>query len=323
VSEEGSVRETMNQTDATAAETIEERFQRLAAEWENATAYHSSTTVRINHPAYREIIRMGIAVVPLLLKDMEEHHTHWFWALKDITKANPIPASARGDIPAMVQAWLDWAKEHDYRAEAAQRGKPVIGLIGGIGSGKSHVAAEFARHGAAVIAGDQLGHEALRQPDVRDRVVERWGSAMLDASGQVDRRALGQRVFADPAELRALEKLVFPWIEGRIEEEIRKSQQTPAVRFVVLDAAIMLEAGWNRFCDWIVYVDTPREERLQRLAQQRGWTEKEVQARSEAQLPLTAKVSQADAAIDNAGSASDLARQIVHLLQRWRIPVAS
>jgi dephospho-CoA kinase len=201
--------------------------------------------------------------------------------------------------------------------------KPVIGLIGGIGSGKSRVAAEFARHGAAVISGDQLGHEALRQPDIRDRAIKRWGAGVLDAQGQIDRRALGRRVFADPGELQALEKIVFPWIERRIQEEIASARHDSAVRFIVLDAAVMLEARWNRFCDRIVYVHTPRETRLQRLAQQRGWTEKEVQARAEAQLPLTTKVTRADAAIDNAGSPDDLAGQVAQLLTAWIFPVAT
>jgi dephospho-CoA kinase len=201
--------------------------------------------------------------------------------------------------------------------------KLVIGLIGGIGSGKSRVAAEFARHGAAVISGDQHGHEALRQPDIRNRVVERWGAGVLDAQGQIDRRALGRRVFADAGELQALERIVFPWIERRIQEEIASARHDPAVRFIVLDAAVLLEAGWNRFCDRIVYVHTPRETRLQRLAQQRGWTEKEVQARAEAQLPLTTKVTRADAAIDNAGSPDDLAGQVAQLLTAWIFPVAT
>ena len=89
-------------------------------------------------------------------------------------------------------------------------GKPVIGLIGGIGSGKSRVAAEFARRGAVIIAGDQLGHEALRQPEIKARVVDRWGPAALDAAGEIDRRKLGAAVFADPAERKALEAMVQP-----------------------------------------------------------------------------------------------------------------
>src|SRR4051812_7441164 len=81
---------------------------------------------------------------------------------------------------------------------APGRKKLVVGLIGGMGSGKSRVATEFARHGGRVIAGDRLGHEALRQPEVRDEVVRRWGPGVLDESGDVSRPKLGARVFADP-----------------------------------------------------------------------------------------------------------------------------
>src|SRR3954466_9621810 len=101
-----------------------------------------------------------------------------------------------------------------------ERPVSVIGLIGGIGSGKSRVAAEFVRHGARVVSGDQAGHEALRQPEIRSRVVERWGPEVLDEKGEINRRRLGAMVFADPTELRALEALVFPWIERRLRVEI-------------------------------------------------------------------------------------------------------
>src|SRR3954470_996810 len=144
---------------------------------------------------------------------------------------------------------------------------PVIGLIGGIGSGKSRVAAEFVRHGARVVSGDQAGHEALRQPELRSRVLERWGPEVLDEKGEINRRRLGAMVFADPAELRALEALVFPWIERRLRAEIDAAAHE-GVPLVVLDAAVMLEAGWDKVCDRIVYVHTPREQRLQRLAEQ-------------------------------------------------------
>jgi hypothetical protein len=97
-------------------EGVEQRFRRLAAEWEDATEYISSTTEIINHPAYREIVGLGSEVVPLLLRDMEDHHTHWFWALREITGADPpLADSPGGNIPRMVQAWLNWAKENGYR----------------------------------------------------------------------------------------------------------------------------------------------------------------------------------------------------------------
>jgi hypothetical protein len=96
-------------------ETVEERFRRLAAEWHKAVAHQSSTTLRNNHPAYREIIGMGLDVVPLLLRDLEQNETHWFCALREITGASPIPKSAAGDVPKMVESWLCWAKDHGQR----------------------------------------------------------------------------------------------------------------------------------------------------------------------------------------------------------------
>ena len=94
---------------------ITEEFQRLAGEWHNAVDYHSSTTVRNSYPAYQKIIALGPDVVPLLLRDMEENHTHWFYALRTITGANPIPPSSSGNISQMVEAWLRWAKDNGYR----------------------------------------------------------------------------------------------------------------------------------------------------------------------------------------------------------------
>jgi hypothetical protein len=97
------------------AETVEERFRRLAAVWRQETDHLSSMSEASGHPAYQEIIRLGSPVVPLLLHDLEANHTHWFAALRDITGAQPIPRSAAGNVPKMVEAWLRWAKHNGYR----------------------------------------------------------------------------------------------------------------------------------------------------------------------------------------------------------------
>ncbi len=96
-------------------ETLEERFRRLAATWGRATAYLSSMTEASNHPAYQEIIGLGLPVVPLLLRDMEANHTHWFRALREITGVSPIPKSAAGNVPKMVEVWLEWGKANGYQ----------------------------------------------------------------------------------------------------------------------------------------------------------------------------------------------------------------
>jgi dephospho-CoA kinase len=206
---------------------------------------------------------------------------------------------------------------------AARDNKLVVGLIGGIGSGKSQVAAAFARHGARIIAGDQLAHAALRDPDVRARVAARWGQELLGDDGEIDRRRLAAIVFADPVELKALEAITHPWIRQRIRAEVEAARQDPQVPLIVLDAAIMLEAGWNDVCDRLIFIDAPRAVRLERLARQRGWTEKEVDARERAQLPLTAKVVRADHVLENSASLEHLNRQVDDLLHLWGLARAS
>jgi dephospho-CoA kinase len=195
--------------------------------------------------------------------------------------------------------------------------KPVIGLVGGIGSGKSRVAALLREKGGKVIAGDDLGHEALRQPVIRDRVTARWGKGLLQDSGAIDRRRLGAIVFADAAQRRALEGITHPWIKDRMRREVADALADATVRFVVVDAAILLEAGWHDLCDRLVYVDAPSEVRRQRIAAQRGWSVAEVEAREQAQLPLTAKADRADYALHNAGSLESLNRQVDDMLQVW------
>ena len=195
--------------------------------------------------------------------------------------------------------------------------KPVIGLVGGIGAGKSAAAAALARRGGAVIDADRLGHEALEDPAVKDWLVARWGRGVLKPEGTANRRAIGGIVFRDPAELRALEAVVFPVIGRRAAEEIAKIQADPAARFAVLDAAVMLEAGWSGACDRLIYVDAPRDVRLARLAARSGWTETEVAAREAAQWPAEEKKERADAVVLNAGPPERLQERFDRLLAGW------
>ena len=96
-------------------ETVEARFRRLADAWEQATGHFSSMTAASNHPAYHEIICLGPEVIPYLLRDLQENETHWFIALRKITGINPIPSSAAGNVPRMIEAWLQWARDNGYR----------------------------------------------------------------------------------------------------------------------------------------------------------------------------------------------------------------
>jgi dephospho-CoA kinase len=188
-----------------------------------------------------------------------------------------------------------------------------------VGSGKSLAAAEFAKYGARIVSGDASGHEALRRQEIKEQVIRRWEHGILNDQGEVDRRRLGAIVFANPKERQALENLVFPWIEKRIDEEIARAMDDSRVKFVVLDAAIMLEAGWAKRCDKIVFVDTAREKRVRRLRQERGWTAQQIEEREKAQWPLNEKQIRADATLDNSGSPEALAPQVRKLVAQWGI----
>jgi dephospho-CoA kinase len=195
--------------------------------------------------------------------------------------------------------------------------KPVIGLVGGIGAGKSQVAEAFARRGARVISGDALAHAALRESAIKELVVQRWGNGLLDDKGEIQRRLLAEVVFADADERRALEAMVHPWIKDRIRAEVEAARADATVRLIVLDAAVMLEAGWHDVCDHLVFIEAPREVRLRRVAEQRGWTLQEVEAREAAQLPLTAKAAHADHTLDNSTSLERLDHQVADLVRLW------
>jgi hypothetical protein len=93
---------------------LRRRFMQLANEWEQAVAYLSDSTLREAHPAYRAIIALGPAVVPLLLADLERTHRHWFAALAELTGANPVPPEDAGRSRRMVESWIRWGREHGY-----------------------------------------------------------------------------------------------------------------------------------------------------------------------------------------------------------------
>ncbi|HEV3262511.1 MAG TPA: hypothetical protein VG013_37005 [Gemmataceae bacterium] len=97
------------------AENVEERFQRLAAAWHQAVAQQSSTTLSCGHPAYQEIIALGPPAVPLLLRDLERTHRHWFTALRAITGADPVAPEDAGKVSRMADAWLRWGRKNGYQ----------------------------------------------------------------------------------------------------------------------------------------------------------------------------------------------------------------
>jgi dephospho-CoA kinase len=192
---------------------------------------------------------------------------------------------------------------------------PVIGVVGGVGSGKSLAAQCLTELGCALIDADKLGHEVLQEDQVVAAVRQRWGDDVLTRTGQVDRRALGEIVFADPAELAVLSEITWPCIGRRIRERIDEHVRRRDVPAVVLDAAVLFEAGWNTMCTHTVFVDAPEDLRLRRVLD-RGWSEGVWRKREKSQISLDAKRRRCYATVDNSSSLAHLRTQIRRLFSR-------
>jgi len=194
---------------------------------------------------------------------------------------------------------------------------PVIGVIGAIGAGKSTVSEILAEAGGYVIDADKIGHEVLKQPEVFAQLRDKFGPTIFHEDGTVNRRALGQLVFADPLQRKVLESIVFPRIGRQTQLKVAEAVSQKLGRFVVLDAAVMLEAGWADACNAILFVDAPREVRLARLKARSGWSEAELTARESAQLPLDVKKERSQAIIENEHSRETLTHHVHRLLANW------
>lgn len=199
--------------------------------------------------------------------------------------------------------------------------KPVIGLLGAPGAGKSFVAERFRELGCAVIDADQLARDALQEPAVRDQLVQWWGATVLDERGAVDRAAVGRIVFDDAEALRRLEGLTHPRVKQARAALRQRYEHDPAVAAIVEDSPLLLEKGLDAECDVLVLVDAPREVRLARLEQERGWSAAELERREKNQYPLDKKRARADHVVSNhagAGDVTDQVRRVLSLILQQR-----
>ncbi|MCA9054460.1 MAG: dephospho-CoA kinase [Planctomycetaceae bacterium] len=200
-----------------------------------------------------------------------------------------------------------------------QRTVPILGIIGGVGSGKSTLAAWLSDQlSVVVLDADAAGHEALRDDAVRVALRHEFGAEVFDATGQVDRSRLATKVFGDgpdfSAARRRLEAIVHPVIRHRLEQQMADIRRHGDSDLIILDAAVMMEACWNELCDVVVFVDTPRSMRLQRVAASRGWNEAELNRREASQWSLDRKRHAANAVIDNSGPIDQAGPELLSFL---------
>lgn len=192
----------------------------------------------------------------------------------------------------------------------------VIGLVGGIASGKSTVARLFAEQGAAVLDADAMAHACLERPNIRAAIAARFGPGVLDSQGSIDRKALGSIVFDDPQARRDLEALVHPCVTEALRARLAEMAAAGSPRAVVLDVPLLFESGLDALCDTVVFVDTPIEVRRERAQRERGWDAGELDRREKNQQSTEHKKARADSMIRNLGSIEPLRAQTRELLQK-------
>ncbi|MFP4661437.1 MAG: dephospho-CoA kinase [Halanaerobiales bacterium] len=189
----------------------------------------------------------------------------------------------------------------------------IIGLTGGIASGKSTVSSILDELGAALIDSDKLAHDVLKDKSVCKKIVESFGKQVLNEDGEINRSSLGEIVFNDPEKRKDLENITHPVIISRIHKKIEEYEKEN--RNIVLDAPLLFEANLDRIVDqtWVVYVD--KKTQIKRLMSRNGMDYEKAKARVESQMPLKKKKKMADVVIDNMGSISQLKEDVI---KRWR-----
>ena len=190
----------------------------------------------------------------------------------------------------------------------------VVGLTGGIGSGKSAVAERFATRGIPVVDTDLIAHQLLRDAGIRDALVQRFGSEILDAGGEIDRRKLGRHVFGDDEALRALEAQLHP----RIRDEVAQRLHELDADYAIVVVPLLVEKGRYEFIDRVLLVDCDEALQRERAMARDGDSREQIQAIMDHQASREDRRRLADDLIDNSGSLADLDAQVARLDAQYR-----
>ena len=192
-------------------------------------------------------------------------------------------------------------------------GKPIIGILGGIGSGKSTVAAEFARLGCKIIDADNITYELLDKKNVKEKIIASFGRSVLDSKGKIDHKKLADIVFTDGSKLSLLNGIVHPLVLERAEQLIEQYKHDRQAAAIVLDMPLLAEVGWDKRCDKLVFVDCERQIRINRAKKTGVFDENQLKIRENFQISLDNKASIADNVVNNNSDFSELVKQVADI----------
>lgn len=194
--------------------------------------------------------------------------------------------------------------------------KPVIGITGGIGSGKSLVASQLAKLGCGIIDADELSKIAMTDAIILKQVRKEWGDDIFEISGQLSRQALGEKVFSDSKQLKILESLIHPFIHKNRKKQRNIMLNDESIVAIVEDCPLLFEMGLDSEVDLTIFIASDDDVRLQRVQNNRGWSEQELTKRQKNQLELDIKAEYADYVVNNNGGEKDCFDQIRLVLSK-------
>lgn len=190
----------------------------------------------------------------------------------------------------------------------------MLGVTGGVGSGKSTVAKIMGELGAGVVSSDQLGHLEINSAQVKERLKTWWGPGVLAADGTVDRGKVASIVFGDPSQRHRLEAILHPRIAVRRADMMEEFDRQPIIKMILLDSPLLYEADLDLICDAVIFVDADTELRKQRSEKARSWPEGELARREKTQQPLDMKRARADYICENNSTLADLRTRIEQIV---------
>lgn len=186
----------------------------------------------------------------------------------------------------------------------------VIGLTGGIGTGKSEVTRIFQELGAVLINADQIGHQAYTpHSEIWQEVVKAFGEEILQPGGEIDRKKLGSIVFADPDQLTRLNQIMHPRMARMVAQQIQELREQ-GEDVVVVEAALLLEAGWDSLVDEVWSTESPEESVIKRLQSRSGLSQEEAKKRIDSQMSAEERTSRSQVVVDNSGDLVELERVV-------------
>lgn len=195
----------------------------------------------------------------------------------------------------------------------------IIGVTGNIGSGKSAVCRILTKLGVTIIDADELAHETYKpRSQTWQELINTFGKNIVKANEEIDRQKLGQIVFANPAALALLNQIVHPRAYRMAQEKIEDYHRQGA-KAIVVEATLLIEAGWTDLVDKVWLVVTPEATIVQRLKEQQGMSGSQILARLKAQMPAEEKMKYADEVIYNAGSLGQLEAKVTELWHKLHI----